>query len=147
MNKLGEAIVLATRAHAGQVDKGGQPYILHPLRVMLACKTEATRIAAVLHDVVEDTGHALSDIASQFGWPIYDAVDALTRRSAETYPAFIKRCAANPIARIVKLADIGDNMDLSRLGREPTLEDTRRMNRYGDARNVLMLAGMGGSDD
>lgn len=147
MNKLDEAIILATQAHAGQVDKGGQPYILHPLRVMLACKTEDERIAAVLHDVVEDTAIDIGDIARKFGFLIAYAIDALTRMDGETYPAFIERCAANPIARVVKLADIADNMDLSRLGREPTLEDARRMNRYGDARNVLRRATMGGSDD
>jgi guanosine-3',5'-bis(diphosphate) 3'-pyrophosphohydrolase len=137
MNKLDEAIMLATQAHAGQVDKGRQPYILHPLRVMLACKTEDERIAAVLHDTVEDTEVTSYQIMRQFGFVIEDAVGALTRRIDEAYPAFIERCAANPIARVVKLADIADNMDLTRLGREPTAEDCRRLTRYADALNVL----------
>lgn len=137
---LTDAIVLATMSHRGQTDKGGQPYILHPLRVMLACKTDEQRIAAVLHDTVEDCGVELRLIRHQFGSEVADAVGALSRGAAETYPAFIERCAANPIARIVKLADLADNMDVSRLGREPTMVDARRMNRYGDARNVLMNA-------
>ncbi|WP_203309748.1 HD domain-containing protein [Sphingomonas beigongshangi] len=140
MDKLSEAITLATQAHAGQVDKGGAPYILHPLRVMLACKTEDERIAAVLHDVVEDTAVSAYQVLRQFGMAIHDAVYALTRRHDETYSCFIERCAANPIARVVKLADIADNMDVSRLGRDPTMADLQRLNRYGDARNVLMNA-------
>ena len=147
MDKLSEAIVLATQAHAGQVDKGGAPYILHPLRVMLACKTEDERIAAVLHDVVEDCGFWIGDIASQFGDTIAEAVDALTRACGETYPAFIARCAANPIARVVKLADLADNMDVTRLGREPTAEDNRRHWRYAEARNVLMNATTGATNE
>lgn len=139
MNKLDEAIILATQAHADQVDKGGAPYILHPLRVMMAMTTEQERIVAVLHDVVEDSDYALSDLAAAFGWDVYDAVDALTRRDGETYEAFIKRCAQNPIARRVKLADLADNMDLSRLGREPTPDDQRRFDRYNNARVHLSL--------
>lgn len=139
MNKLDEAIILATQAHADQVDKGGAPYILHPLRVMMAMTTEQERIVAVLHDVVEDSDYALSDLAAEFGWDVYDAVDALTRRDGETYEAFIKRCAQNPIARRVKLADLADNMDLSRLGREPTPDDQRRFDRYNNARVHLSL--------
>ena len=137
---LDRAINLAVSAHCGQLDKGGQPYILHPLRVMLACKTDPQRIAAVLHDTVEDGGVELNLIRHWFGQDIADAVDALSRRSGEDYAAFIERCAANDIARTVKLADLRDNMDMSRLGREPTIEDARRQWKYGDAVNVLMTA-------
>jgi (p)ppGpp synthase/HD superfamily hydrolase len=134
---LEAAIALAAYAHAGQIDKGGAPYILHPLRVMMACKGEKERIAAVLHDVVEDCGYEVTDLREQFGGTVSDAVDALTRRRSETYEAFIDRCAANPVARVVKLADIADNMDVRRLGREPTAEDNRRLLRYERARAVL----------
>lgn len=137
---LDAAITLAVQAHRGQTDKGGQPYILHPLRVMLACKSEPERIVAVLHDTVEDTGLEMGIIRHRFGMVVANAVDALTRRGGEAYPAFIERCAADPIARKVKLADIADNMDLSRLGREPTTADAQRMWRYGEARNRLMWA-------
>lgn len=112
VENLNYAITLAAQAHAGQFDKGGSPYILHPLRVMLACKTEAERITAILHDTVEDCGIELGMLSEHFGGGVADAVDAMTRRQGETYEAFIDRCALNPIARVVKLADIADNMDV-----------------------------------
>lgn len=112
---LDEAILLATSAHRGQVDKAGAPYILHPLRVMLSQTDDVRRIAAVLHDVVEDCGIAPDTIRDRFGDAVADAVVALTRREDEDYDAFIARCAADPIARDVKRADIADNLDLSRL--------------------------------
>lgn len=112
---LDEAIVLATGAHRGQVDKAGAPYILHPLRVMLAQTDDVRRMAAVLHDVVEDCGIAPDTLRARFGDVVADAVIALTRNEGEDYDAFIARCAANPVARDVKRADIGDNLDLSRL--------------------------------
>ena len=138
MGLLEDAIILATDLHRGQVDKGGQPYILHPLRVMQAVKGDDERIAAVLHDTMEDCGLAWATIARRFGNQIADAVYALSRGEEETYEAFIDRCALNRIARVVKLADIADNMDVSRLGREPTSQDAKRLERYSAARAVLM---------
>lgn len=141
MNKLDEAIRLAADAHSGQVDKGGAPYIFHPLRVMMAMASDEDRIAGVLHDVVEDSSYEMVDILSQFGVAIAGAVEALTRRDDETYEAFIERCARNPIARRVKLADLADNMDLNRLGREPTPDDQRRFDRYNRALSYLCVHG------
>lgn len=112
---LDDAIVLATGAHRGQVDKAGAPYILHPLRVMLTQTDNVRRIVAVLHDVVEDCGIAPDTVRARFGDAVADAVVALTRGEGEDYDAFIARCAADPIARDVKRADIADNLDLSRL--------------------------------
>lgn len=129
---LSEAITFAATFHAGQVDKAGEPYILHPLRVMLSCKSEDERIAAVLHDVVEDCDVGLDRIGWCFGNIIADAVDCLTRRKGEDYTAFIGRCGANPIARVVKMADLRDNMDLSRMP-EVTAKDMERYNKYGVA--------------
>lgn len=137
MQGIDEAIALAVEAHRGQVDKAGEPYILHPLRVMLACKGEAKRIAAVLHDTVEDSGLEISLIRHRFGAEVADAVDCLSRRDGETYTDFIERCRSNPIARSVKLADLADNMDLSRLGREPTITDAQRQQKYAEAVNAL----------
>jgi len=138
MGLLEEAIMLATDLHRGQVDKGGQPYILHPLRVMQTVKGGNERIAAVLHDTMEDCGLAWATIAKRFGNDVADAVYALSRGEEETYEAFIERCAQNPIARAVKLADIADNMDMTRLGREPTAHDASRLSRYSAARAVLI---------
>lgn len=115
MNDLERAIELAVRAHAGETDKAGETYIRHPLRVMEAMETETKRVVAVLHDVVEDTSYSLGDIDERFDTEIRDAVDALTKRNGEEYMEFIERAAADPIARQVKLVDVEDNMDLTRL--------------------------------
>lgn len=111
-NGLSRSLV---EAHAGDTDKAGETYIRHPLRVMQQMDTQTECVVAVLHDVVEDTGYSLQDIEDRFGSTVGDAVDALTRREGEDYEEFIERVAANPIARRVKLADIEDNMDLTRL--------------------------------
>jgi len=134
---LSDAILLATNAHRGQFDKGGQPYILHPLRVMQAVEGDEARIVAVLHDTMEDCGMSWTSIAKKFGDEIADAVYALSRGEEEAYEAFIDRCAANPIARVVKLADLTDNMDMRRLGREPTQVDAKRLAKYAKARATL----------
>lgn len=117
MNDLERAISLATEVHAGQTDKARTTYIRHPLRVMAQMETEIERIVAVLHDVVEDSEYTLNDIQAEFDTDIRNAVEALTKREDEQddYMAFIERAAANPIATQVKLADLEDNMDLTRL--------------------------------
>jgi (p)ppGpp synthase/HD superfamily hydrolase len=116
MSTLERAIAFAATAHEGQVDKAGEPYILHALRVMLRVTTLEERIVAVLHDVLEDCGCTLEALR-QAGFPdaIIQGVDAVTRRRAETYEDFINRAGSNSIGRRVKLADLEDNCDLSRL--------------------------------
>ncbi|WP_426126249.1 HD domain-containing protein [Pararhizobium sp. PWRC1-1] len=128
---LDTAIKLATDAHAGQVDKSGEPYILHPLRVMLAMKTDEERIVAVLHDVVEDTRVTCDDLYWTLGFKpeIVIAVAALTRRSDEDYFDFIRRLAPNAIARAVKIADIRDNLDPNR-GLPADDKATERADKY-----------------
>ena len=140
---LGDAIAWAARAHSGQYDKGGEPYILHPLRVMSRMGTEPLRIAAVMHDMVEDCGVTLGQGEATFGPVIADAIDALTRREGESYTDFIDRCRQNYIARKVKLEDLHDNMDLSRLGREPTDADKRRYEKYVKAGRRLIASSEG----
>lgn len=111
LSPLDWAITLAVSAHQGQVDKSGSPYILHPLRVMLAMDNDTDRIAAILHDVVEDCediDHSM--IVAKFGEEIGDAVFALTRQEGETYVDFVARCGRNEIGRRVKIADLRDNL-------------------------------------
>lgn len=124
-------------AHEGQVDKAGMPYVLHPLRMMLSVDTPEGRMAAVLHDVVEDTAVTLDQLRAE-GFPeaVIEAVEALTKRDGEDYEAFILRVAPNPIARKVKLADLRDNCDLSRLA-EPTEKDRQRIEKYRRAIDYL----------
>ena len=138
---LERAIAIAATAHEGQVDKAGAPYVLHPLRMMLAVTTPEARIAAVLHDVVEDTPVTLEQLRAE-GFPaaVIEAVEALTKREGEDYEAFIRRVAPNPIAREVKLADLRDNSDLTRIA-EPTEKDRARIDKY--RRAIAYLAGLG----
>jgi hypothetical protein len=130
MSTLERAIEIATQAHAGQEDKGGAPYINHPLRLMARLPTEETMIAGVLHDVVEDGDVSLSALREEgFSEAIVAAVDSLTRRPDETYEEFVLRAASNDIARSVKLADLFDNCDLSRIP-SPTPADYERLQKY-----------------
>lgn len=127
---LEEAISLAVSAHKGQKDKAGNPYILHPLRMMLSLDSDECRMAAVLHDVVEDCDVSLQDLKdAQFPESVIEAVECVTRRPDESYQEFIERAAENPIARAVKLADLEDNMDVRRLHKFGE-KDGERMGRY-----------------
>jgi (p)ppGpp synthase/HD superfamily hydrolase len=140
MSTLERAIEIAARSHAGQVDKAGQPYILHPLRLMLAVTAPEERIAAVLHDVVEDTPVTLDDLAAAgFSRDILTAVEALTKLEGESRIAAAQRAAQNPIARVVKLADVADNMDLSRIS-VPTEKDFVRLREYEQVQQILLAA-------
>ena len=138
---LERAIAIAAMAHEGQVDKAGAPYVLHPLRMMLAVTTPEARIAAVLHDVVEDTPVTLEQLRAEgFSAAVIEAVEALTKREGEDYEAFIRRVAPNPIAREVKLADLRDNSDLTRIA-EPTEKDRARIEKYRRAIATLQSLG------
>lgn len=134
---LEKAIQIAVSAHAGQKDKAGRPYILHPFAVMARMKTENERIVAVLHDVVEDTDVTLQDLSREgFSANILQAIDCLTRRRGETYEEFILRAKSTDLSRNVKLADLAENMDLTRLP-EITAKDLTRQYRYKRAVDEL----------
>lgn len=138
MATLERAISLAADAHAGQVDKAGQPYILHPLRVMLRVDTDEERIAAVLHDIVEDTPITLEHLAQEgFSDAILKAVEALTKLPGENRLEAAARAAENEIACAVKLADNTENMDLSRIA-NPTEMDYARLKEYESVRALLL---------
>jgi (p)ppGpp synthase/HD superfamily hydrolase len=112
------------------VDKAGDPYILHPLTVMLRFRDPDARIVAILHDSVEDSDQTLADLEKEgFSEEVVEAVDALTRREGESYEEFIARLRPNPLARRVKLADLEHNMDLRRIG-SVTEGDLERIARY-----------------
>jgi (p)ppGpp synthase/HD superfamily hydrolase len=108
-----KALKLAIRVHRGQTDKSGRPFIGHPTRVAARCKGLA-KVVAILHDVVEDTDMTLDEIEERFGKRVKDGVDAMTRRDGEQYFAYIRRCIKHPLGKVVKRADIADNMDPSR---------------------------------
>lgn len=134
---LERAIAIAAGAHAGQVDKGGAPYILHALRVMLKVTTLEERIVAVLHDVVEDGGMTLEALREEgFSETVLAAIESVSRVEGEPYEDFIARAAQNPIGRVVKLADLEENSDLSRIA-QPGWEDLERIEKYRRAIGVL----------
>jgi|SRR5579872_1740032 len=112
---LDEAIFMAANWHRGQRDKGGHPYILHCLRVMFKCETTEQKIVAVLHDILEDTD--CPDFLVLGGNPtkIGNAIVALTRLKHEPYSDYIERVSHNPLATYVKLRDLEDNLDRSRI--------------------------------
>lgn len=125
--------------HTGQVDKANAPYILHPLRVMLNVPTIEHKIVAVLHDVLEDTETSTEDLRKLgFQQQIIDAILALTKKVGESRLQAAQRTVQNPIARVVKLADIADNMDLSRI-QSPTIKDFERLKEYQQVRDILLF--------
>lgn len=137
---LERALAIATAAHAGQTQRNGEPFILHPLRVMLALsqgpaapagnELDALRIVAVLHDVVEDTEWTFDQLRAEGLSDVrVAALDSVTKREGEAYPDFVRRSAADPIGRRVKLADLEDNLDARRL---PTWKDKdgKRARKY-----------------
>jgi len=138
VSTIERAIALAALAHVGQVDKAGAPYILHPLRVMLRLEGMEERIVAVLHDVVEDSDWTLERLRNEgFSEIILQAIDAVSRRPDEDYNEFIVRASKNSIGSRVKLADLEDNSDLSRLT-EVTDRDLARLRKY--QRGIAILA-------
>ncbi|MGG1550284.1 GTP pyrophosphokinase [Paenibacillus ferrarius] len=137
MSLLTKAILLAAKAHDGQEDKGGQPYILHPIRLASRAKSEEDAIVAVLHDVVEDSNITLFDLQKEgFSPSVIDALDCLTRRADESYEAFIQRIKLNPLATRVKMLDLEDNSDVNRIP-NPTKQDYERIDKYKKAIAVL----------
>lgn len=116
LSTLLTAIRVARAAHAGQVDKAGHPYIEHPLAVMRSVVGEDERTVAALHDVLEDTDTSAEDLyKAGFTAEVVEAVNALTKRKGETLRESMARVQANPLARVVKLADIANNADPDRL--------------------------------
>lgn len=139
---LEEAIAFAAKRHEGQVDKARAPYILHPLRVMARVATTPEMRVAVLHDVMEDCGVTAKALRRR-GLPEREvrAIETLSKRedekgSDEGYRRFIRRVARNPLALRVKLADLADNLDASRLG-DLTAVDRARLAKYRRARAFL----------
>lgn len=138
MATLERAISLAAERHAGQVDKANAPYILHPLRVMLNVLDIEHKIVAVLHDILEDTATTIDELYRLgFQTHLIDAIIALSKQEGESRIQAAQRTVQNPIARVVKLADITDNMDLSRI-QSPTMKDFERLEEYQQVRDILL---------
>ena len=137
---LERAIAIAAEAHAGQKDRAGAPYILHPIRLMIQMDSENAMMAAVLHDVVEYSTWTLDDLRKEeFSNEVLNAVDSLTHRDkeGEDYWDYIQRAKSDPIAIKVKLADLEDNLNPDRLN-EITEKDEKRFDRYRKAQEMLL---------
>lgn len=132
-----KAIMIATKAHAGQKDKAGAPYLLHVLRVMMSVEKMDEKIVALLHDVIEDSEITFEEIAYE-GFPkkILKAVELLTKTESKPYEDYIQEIKRNELARVVKLADLKDNMNLTRL-KKVTETDKMRIKKYKEAYNLL----------
>jgi (p)ppGpp synthase/HD superfamily hydrolase len=116
MATLERALEIAADAYADQTDKAGEPYVLHPIRLMQQMDTTDERIVALLHDVLEDSDWELTDLRDEgFSARVVDAVDNLTKPADADYDAYVDNLAADSLAATVKQADLEDNLDLTRL--------------------------------
>lgn len=137
---LEQASRLAEEARAGQVDRAGRPYTEHvfAVRDLLAGHGERAQAAGVLHDVLEDTPLTADDLRAR-GCPeqVVRAVESVTRRAGEPYEEMVRRAAADPLGRLVKLADNAHNSDEGRLGLLPAEQAERLRAKYARARRIL----------
>lgn len=134
---LEKAIFIAVTAHKGQVDKGGNPYILHPIRVMVSVKTIEEKIVALLHDVVEDSDITIDQLRNEgFSESTLEAVLLLTKSPGCSYEDYLRSIKSNSLALEIKKADLNDNLDNSRLS-ELTPSDYKRIDKYKKALKLL----------
>jgi len=137
---LQRAIAIAAKAHEGQVDKAGNPYLDHPLAVMENVNSIEEKIVAVLHDAVEDSELTLEQLRSE-GFPevLVSAIAAITKIEGEAYATYLDRVMTNPIALRVKIADVTHNLDLRRIA-NPTEADFQRIDKYKKVLSQLRAA-------
>ncbi|MEM6431970.1 MAG: HD domain-containing protein [Deinococcota bacterium] len=133
MSSLERAVELAAKHHAGQCQRNGTPYLLHPLHVMACVDDPDAKIVAILHDVVEDTPLTLDELRAEgFSAEVLEAVRLVTKLDDVSYEDYIDALAHNPLARTVKLADLRHNIDLTRLD-EVKDNDLERARQYHQA--------------
>ena len=131
------ALQIAKEAHAGQVDKAGKDYILHPMTVASYMDTDVEKTIAYLHDVLEDTSVTVDELRNHFSNEIVDTVITLTHRKDESYFEYIQRISKSKLAKKVKVADLLHNLDITRI-KEPSKQDYERLEKYKKA--ILYLA-------
>jgi metal dependent phosphohydrolase, HD region len=131
------ALSIAKKAHAGQVDKAGIDYIQHPLYVASQVKTEQEKAVALLHDVLEDSDITAADLlAYGLSNEVVTAVQTLTKKKGQSYQDYLEKVKSNDLARVVKLADLKHNSDLSRL-KSVSDTDRERVKKYKNAIRYL----------
>ena len=131
------ALQIAKEAHAGQVDKAGKDYILHPITVASYMDTDVEKTIAYLHDVLEDTSVTVDELRNHFSNEIVDTVITLTHRKDESYFEYIQRISKSKLAKKVKVADLLHNLDITKI-KEPSKQDYERLEKYKKA--ILFLA-------
>jgi len=142
MSQIETALAIALKAHSGQLDKGGAVYILHPLRIMAKMSNDTERAVALLHDVLEDSSYTAENLLEAgISVEVVEAVIALSKGedakgTTMAYEVYLEQVKANALARTVKLADLEDNMDLSRLNKV-TDKDLKRRDKYQKAVTFL----------
>ena len=129
------AMNLAYHAHHGQFDKGGVPYIFHPIHLAEEMDDEISTCVALLHDTVEDTAVTLEDLSREFPAEVVSAVRLLTHGEGVDYFDYVRAIKQNPIAVRVKLADLRHNGDPKRICNQGNQE--RRREKYAAARAIL----------
>ena len=131
------AMKLCFQPHIDQTDKSGLPYVFHPFHLAEQMTDEATTVAALLHDVVEDTAYTLKDLENMgFSREVLDALALLTHADSIPYLDYVAEIRKNPIARAVKLADLAHNSDLTRLDSVDE-KALARVEKYKTAINIL----------
>ncbi len=131
------ALKLCFDAHKDQLDKSGMPYVFHPFHLAEQMKDEDTTVVALLHDVIEDTNHTLDELRDLgFSEQVITAISLMTHAPGVPYMDYVGRIKTNPIARVVKLADLRHNSDMSRLD-TVTEEDKQRVEKYRKAIELL----------
>ena len=131
------ALSIARQAHEGQLDKAEVDYIEHPIYVASQVDTEEEKAVALLHDVIEDSPVSAEELL-QAGLPetVVTAVQVLTKKKEQDYQTYLETVKKNPLARVVKLADLKHNSDLSRLS-SITEKDRERLKKYKKAIDFL----------
>ena len=132
-----KALCIAYKAHDGQVDKTGVPYIFHPFHLAESMTDENSTIVALLHDVIEDTDWTIDDLAKEgFNEDVLTALKLMTHNPAEPYMDYISRLSTCPVARQVKLADLYHNSDRTRV-ENPDEKMLKRWEKYDRAIQLL----------
>ena len=131
------AMNVAYKAHHGQLDKAGAPYIFHPMHLAEQMTDEISACTALLHDVAEDTDITLEQLSVIFPERVISALRLLTHDKDTDYLGYVKEIRKDPVAAAVKLADLQHNSDISRLGRKPTENDEKRLRKYAEAIRLL----------
>lgn len=143
---LEKAILLAVKAHSGQCDKGGKPYIFHLLRVMLSMHTEREQVCGVLHDILHTDVTAEQLRGEGFDEELIQTLQRLAKRGEDSYEQYIDGLLEDETACHVKLADLQDNLDMSRIA-SPKAEDYERVSSYRKAIKQIEFHLAGGNRD